>query len=140
MRKTNNFKQAKRINSHFVLQTLNRRKKKYFADFEQVKKIVILLTLKKSFVKISFWRNLVNYGTPCHAIGQFVFWYHRVTYKTPCYTSGHLVIYGDCYGFETAFFTLGRFLPCTPSRCFQGFPGAGSLTSKLAGLQGDLNI
>ena len=80
----------------------------------------------------------MTYGTPCHTIGHFVFWYHHVTYRTPCYTSGHLVIYRECYGFERAFFTLRPFLPCTPSCCFQGFPGASSLISRLAGLQADL--
>ena len=35
-------------------------------------------------------------------------------------------------------FLLRRFLPCTPSYYFQGFPGAGSSTSKSAGLHVNL--
>ena len=66
------------------------------------------------------------------------FYYHHVTYRRPCHASGHLVIYCECYGFERAFFTLKRFLLYTPSCWFQGLPGAGSLTLKLAGLHADL--
>ena len=141
MRKINShfadFEKAKKINSHFTLQTLNKQKK-ICTDFEQMKKRVILLTLNKSFVKNSFRRNSVTYGTPYHAIGHFVLWYHHVTYRTPCHVSGRLVIYRECYSFDRAFFTLRRFLPYTPSCCFQDFPGAGSWTSKLAGFHADL--
>ena len=96
-----------------------------------------LLTLNKSLVKNFFRRNSVTYATPCHAIGHFVFWYEHVTYRTLCYTSGDLVIYREFYGFERVFLTLRCFWPCTPSCCLQGFPGAGSLTSKLAVLLAD---
>lgn len=56
-----------------------------------------------------------------------------------CHASGHLVIYHECYGFEGAFLTLRHFLPCNLS-CFffQGFPGAGSSTAKLAGFHNNL--
>ena len=97
----------------------------------------ILLTLNKSLVKNSFWRNSVTYATPCCAIGHFVFWHDHVTYRTLCYASGDLVIYREFYGLERVFLTLRRFSPCTPSWCFQEFPGAGSLTSKLAVLLAD---
>ena len=80
----------------------------------------------------SFRRNPVTYGTPCHAIGHFVFCYNHVTYRTPCHASGHLVIYCECYGFERAFFTLRRFLLCTPSSCFQGFPGSRQFNLKVS--------
>ena len=80
----------------------------------------------------------MTYGTPCHVIGLFVLWYHHVTYRMPCHASGHVVIYSECYGFERVFFTLRRFLPYTPSCWFQGLPGDGSSTSKLAGLHAGL--
>ena len=78
------------------------------------------------------------YGTPCYTTGHFVFCYHHVTYRTLCHASSHLVIYHDCYGFERALFTRKYFLPYNPSCWFQGFPGAGSSTSKLAELHVDL--
>ena len=80
----------------------------------------------------------MTYGTPCHAIGHFDCYYHHVTHWTPCHASGHLVIYRVCYGFERAFFTLRHFLPYTLSCLFQGLPGAGSLSLRLAGLHADL--
>ena len=80
----------------------------------------------------------MTYGTPCHAISHFVFYYNHVTYRTSCHAIGHLVIYREFYRFERVFFTLRRFLPNTPSSWFQGLPGVGSLTLKLAGLYADL--
>ena len=60
------------------------------------------------------------------------------TYRTLCHARVHRLfpptLSRKCYGFERSFFTLKRFLPCTPSCCFQGFPGDGSLTSKVVGL------
>ena len=100
--------------------TILLKQSKSLVAFEQVKtSIVILLALKKLVVifpgfgqvENSFRINSVNYGTPCHAIGQFVFWCHHVTYRMPCHAGGHLVIYRECYGFEGAFFTLRFFLP-----------------------------
>ena len=54
-----------------------------------------------------------------------------------CYDSCHLVIYCECCGFERAVFTLRHFFFCTTSCFFQGFPGASSSTSELAGLHSD---
>ena len=54
--------------------------------------------------------------------------------KSPFY----LVTCRECYWFEIELFTLKRFLPWVPSGFFQGFPGASSSTSKLAGLHADL--
>ena len=69
--------------------------------------------------KSSFRRNSVTYGTPHHAIGHFVFWY--------C----------ECYGFERTFygFLLSGIFYLT---LLPGFYGAGSSSSKLAGLHADL--
>ena len=61
-----------------------------------------------------------------------------VTYKMLCHASGHLVINCECYWYERAIFTLSRFLAYIPSCWFQGFPGASSSTSKLAGLHASL--
>ena len=44
-------------------------------------------------------------------------------------------LYCNYYGSEREFFTLRRFLPCTPSCWFSGFHGANSLTANLAGPQ-----
>ena len=60
------------------------------------------------------------------------FWCHLSTYRTPCHASGHLVIYQECYGFERMIFTLRRFLPYTPSCCFQGFPGRGQFSLRVS--------
>ena len=59
-----------------------------------------------------------------------------VTYRTPCHSSGYQLrptqpCYRECYGFERVFLTLGRFLPCTPSCCFQGFPGSRQFNLKV---------
>ena len=42
-----------------------------------------------------------------------------VTGGTLCHASGHLAIYHQCYEFKKLLFTLGRFLPCTPSCVFK---------------------
>ena len=60
-----------------------------------------------------------------------------LTHRALCHASSHLVIYRKCYRFESIFYsqafsTLQSFL------LFQGFPGASSSTSKLAGLPTDL--
>ena len=60
-----------------------------------------------------------------------------ITYGTLCHASGHLMIYRKCYGFGRPFYSQ-VFLSCIPSCFFQGFPEAGSSTSKLAGLHPDL--
>ena len=73
----------------------------------------------------------------CHLVTLF-FRCHHVTYRTSCHASGHLMIYRECYGFERAYFTLRHFSPHNSSCWFQGFLGAGSSTSKLAGLHADL--
>ena len=125
--------------SKFIKTDLNKQKKlfcwlwtnkknSHFADFKQI------ICQKLFSEKLGDLRD----ATPCHAIGHFVFWCHYLTYRMPCHASGHLVIYREWYRFERAFLTLRRFLPCTPSCCFQGFPGASSSTSKLAGLHADL--
>ena len=95
---------------------------------------------KSNFANNSFRRNSVTYRTPCHAIGYFVFWYHHVTNGTPCHPSGYLVICRECYRVERMFFTLRRFLPYTNSlpAGVKASLGAGSWTSKLAGLHADL--
>ena len=106
-----------------------------FDGFKQVKNLlVILLTLNKSktFGETPWLTG--HHATPLVTF----FWCHRVTYRTPCHASGHLVIYRECCRFERAFLTLRCFVPYTPSCWFQGFPGAGSSTSKLAGLYADL--
>ena len=61
-----------------------------------------------------------------------------VTYGTLCHSSGHLVIYRECYGFQRAFFYSQAFFTLHFFLLFQGFPGARSSTSKLAGLHADL--
>ena len=48
------------------------------------------------------------------------------------------ILYHECYGFERVFFTLRRFLTCTPSCCFQDLSRAGSSTLNVAGLHADL--
>ena len=85
-----------------------------FADSEQVKN--------------SFQRNSVTYGRPCYAIGHFSFG------VTMLLTGRHaiLVIYGECYEFEGKLFALRRFLPCTPSCWFQGFPGSRQFNLKVS--------
>ena len=53
----------------------------------------------------------------------------------PCHWSpatSHPTCYRECYGFERAFFTLRHFLPCTPSCCFQGFPGSRQFILKVS--------
>ena len=90
------------------------------------------MNVNKPFVKNSFRRNSVIYGTSCHAIGHFVFWYHHVTYRTLCHASVHLVIYRECYGFQRAFFTLRRFLLYTYSCWFQGFLGSEQFNFKVS--------
>ena len=134
MRKINShfadFEQAKKINSRFALQTLNKRKK-YFADFEQIKKIVILLLWTNHLPKTPSGET--RWLTGHHAM-PLVTLFFGITMSL----GNLLVIYRNCYGFERGFFTLRHFLLCTPSCCFQGFPGAGSSTPKLAGLHADL--
>ena len=99
-----------------------------------------LFLLALNSQKKPFGRNSVTYRTPCHARGHFVFLLSPCYLQdtTPCHACGHLVIYRECQGFERVFFTLRRFLPYTPSCQFQGLPGAGSLTLKLAGFQLDI--
>ena len=68
-----------------------------------------------------------------------------VTYRTSCHAGSHRhfppTLYRECYGFEKALFTLRRFLPYTPSCCFQDLPGALSSPSRVAGLHaGHRNI
>ena len=65
-----------------------------------------------------FLCDCVTRGTLYHTIG------HQLLPTWPCYR--------DCYGFERALFTLRRFLPCTPSCCFQGFPGRRQLNLKIS--------
>ena len=101
-------------------------------------KNLLLIFVDPKQLKTPSRRKSVTYETQCHAIGQFFFYYHYVTYRIPCHVSGNLVIYRGCYVFEIAFFTLRRFLPYTPSCCFQDLPGTGSSTSKLAGIHADL--
>ena len=60
----------------------------------------------------------MTYGTLCHAIA------HQLLPTQPCYR--------ECYGFESAFFTFRRFLPCTPSCFFQGFPGSRQFNLKVS--------
>ena len=60
-----------------------------------------------------------------------------VTYRTPHHAIGHQVLptrtcYRKCWEFERAFFILRGFLPCTPSCCFQGFPGSGQFNLKVS--------
>ena len=45
------------------------------------------------------------------------------TCEALCHASGHLVIYRECYGYDRAFFTLRRFLLCTPSYFLKAFLG-----------------
>ena len=61
-----------------------------------------------------------------------------VTYWVLCHASVHLMIYRECYRFERAFFPLRRFFTLHSFLPFQGFPGAGSSTSKLPGVHTDL--
>ena len=62
----------------------------------------------------------------------------RVCHATPLVTRYFPpTFYRECYGLERAFFTIKRFLPCTPSCWFWGFPETDSPTSKLAGLHAD---
>ena len=89
----------------------------YFADFEQIKKLL----LEKL-------RNLTGrYATPEVTLH---FYYHHVTYRTPCHASGHLVIYRECYG--------GVFCLTLLPASFKAYLGAGNSTSRLAGLHNDL--
>ena len=80
----------------------------------------------------------MTYGTPCHTIGHFAFYYHHVTYRMPCRASGHLVIYRKCYGFESVFLLSGVFDLTLLPASFRASLGAGSSTSRLAGLPADL--
>ena len=69
-----------------------------------------------------------------------------VTYRMPCYARGHLPSHdgtshlpftASTTDWRECFFTLRRFLPYTPSCCFQSLSGASSSTSKIAGLHDD---
>ena len=97
--------------------------------------------------KHSFSEKLcVTYRPPCRTSGDPVFYsYPSYLYGTTrhsghqvhgtlCHASDHLVIYCKCYRSEIVLFTLRHFLCYTPSCFFQGFPGPGISTSKLAGL------
>ena len=64
-----------------------------------------------------------------------------VTYSTSCHAIGHNVLPTHpllrvLRTWENVFYSQA-FLPCTPSYCFQGIPGAGSSPSKAAGLHAD---
>ena len=69
----------------------------------------------------------MTYGTPCQAIGYVVSWYHHVTYRTPCHVSG-----------PSAADLRERFYLTLHTVGFKASLGAGSSTSKLAGLHADL--
>ena len=81
----------------------------------------------------------MTYRTPCRAIGHFDF------LLSPCYLQDTMPCQwsssdftASATDFERAFFTLRRFLPCTPSCWFQGVPWDGSLTLKLVGFHIDI--
>ena len=140
--------------------------KKYFSDFGQVKKLLLRwLLLAFSLCKtplgetgylsnpyflltgslnIWFFDSLPFPNTVIHATSGYLLLnvQHlcdlRDTYQARNQWHFPPNFYHKCYRFEKAFFNLRCFLPCTPSCCFQGFPGTGSLTSKVAGLHADL--
>ena len=140
--------------------------KKYFADFGQVKKLLLRWLLlafslcKTPLVETGYLSN--PYFLLTGSLNICFFDSLPFPNKVIHATSGYLLLnvqhlcdlrdtyqardqwhfppnfYHKCYRFEKAFFNLRCFLPCTPSCCFQGFPGTGSLTSKVAGLHADL--
>ena len=108
---------------------------------------VILLTWNNTKILSSFLLTLNNSKeiillTLNNTVSQVTFGYLLLTVQHLRYLQDAMprqkspALYRQYYGFDRAFFILRRFLPCTPSCCFQGFPGVG--TSKLAGLHADL--
>ena len=109
---------------------------------------VILLTWNNTKILSSFLLTLNNSKeiillTLNNTVSQVTFGYLLLTVQHLRYLQDAMprqkspALYRQYYGFDRAFFILRRFLPCTPSCCFQGFPGAGSSTSKLARLHVD---
>ena len=152
------FKQAKK--RVVILLTLNKLKKisSHFSGFKRVRKIaIILLTFKTPLREtrclgnpyfLLYWLpkhlfldslhplffntvrpSLVTYPSLCSTCVTY--------YRMPCHAIGHQLLptqpcYRKCYRFERAFFTLGCLLSCTPSCCFQSFPGSRQFNLKVS--------
>ena len=97
----------------------------------------LLVFFDSGQVKNFIWRKFVTYGTPCHASGYPVVCYNHVTYRTPCHASSHLMTPNDTDMRERFLLSGFCYLALLPGG-FKASLGAGSSTSKLAGLHADL--
>ena len=116
MRKTNNFKQAKRINSHFVLQTLNRRKKNIFcwlwtseknSHFANFKKIICQNLVLEKLGEL--WDAMPRHWSVCFLVSP-CYLQNAMLYQWSSSDLRRLLRIWESVFYSRAFFTLYSFM------------------------------